>query len=42
MPPREQSEPFELESMSFGGTGRFMTTAVEFTAYPKENPKPAS
>ena len=34
---QEQSEPFELESKSFEGIGRFMSTRGKFTAHPKKD-----
>lgn len=32
---QEQSERFELDSKSFDGSGRFMTTGGKFAAHPK-------
>ncbi len=36
---QEQSERFELDSKSFDGSGRFMTTGGKFAAHPKMGPE---
>jgi carotenoid cleavage dioxygenase-like enzyme len=36
---QEQSEPFEMDSKSFDGGGRFIATGGKFTAHPKMDPE---